>query len=258
MYSSTSAPKANRTPRTSRAERANDRPMPSVDVAVVGAGVFGSWTALWLRRAGKSVLLLDAWSPGNARSSSGGETRIFRRGYGPDRLYTDMAARSLPQWQEVFGKTEPPLFHKTGVLWIARKDDEYVQSTRDNFAAAKIKFEILEAPELTRRYPQIQVREPDVFGMLEPESGALMARRAVATVVDAAVQLGVRFMRAGVRLDLEHKSSQPLLRTLSGDSIEAGQLVFACGPWLPKLFPDLLGSRIFPTRQEVLFFAPPA
>jgi glycine/D-amino acid oxidase-like deaminating enzyme len=27
---------------------------------------------------------------------------------------------------------------------------------------------------------------------------------------------------------------------------------------LPKLFPDLLGSRIFPTRQEVFFFAPPA
>jgi sarcosine oxidase len=34
--------------------------------------------------------------------------------------------------------------------------------------------------------------------------------------------------------------------------------VFACGPWLPKVFPRLLGPRIFPTRQEVFFFAPPA
>ena len=33
--------------------------------------------------------------------------------------------------------------------------------------------------------------------------------------------------------------------------------MFACGAWLPKLFPALLGGRIFPTRQEVFFFAPP-
>ena len=33
--------------------------------------------------------------------------------------------------------------------------------------------------------------------------------------------------------------------------------VFACGAWLGKLFPDLLGRRIFPTRQEIFFFAPP-
>ena len=32
----------------------------------------------------------------------------------------------------------------------------------------------------------------------------------------------------------------------------------ACGPWLPKLFPHLLGTRIYPTRQEIFFFAPPA
>ena len=231
--------------------------MPSIDVAVVGAGVFGSWTALWLRRAGKSVLLLDAWGPGHARASSGGESRIFRRGYGPDWLYTDMAERSLPLWQEIFGKTEPPLFHKTGVLWIAREDDEYVKRTREIFAAAKIKFEILEAPELARRYPQIQVREPNVFGMLERESGAIMARRAVVKVVEAADELGVQFARADVRLELG-RGFEPSLKTKSGESIVAGQLVFACGPWLPKLFPDLLGSRIFPTRQEILFFAPPA
>ena len=34
--------------------------------------------------------------------------------------------------------------------------------------------------------------------------------------------------------------------------------MFALGPWLPKLFPDLLDGRIVPTRQEVFFFAPPA
>jgi glycine/D-amino acid oxidase-like deaminating enzyme len=44
----------------------------------------------------------------------------------------------------------------------------------------------------------------------------------------------------------------------SGRTLEADRIVFACGPWLPKLFPELLGSRIFPTRQEVFFFQPEA
>jgi glycine/D-amino acid oxidase-like deaminating enzyme len=34
--------------------------------------------------------------------------------------------------------------------------------------------------------------------------------------------------------------------------------VFALGPWLPKLFPDIVGKRIFATRQEIFYFAPPA
>jgi len=33
-------------------------------IAVIGAGAFGGWTALWLRRRGCRVTLLDAWGPG--------------------------------------------------------------------------------------------------------------------------------------------------------------------------------------------------
>ena len=33
--------------------------------------------------------------------------------------------------------------------------------------------------------------------------------------------------------------------------------MFACGPWLPKLFPDLLGELVHVTRQEVIFFGVP-
>jgi glycine/D-amino acid oxidase-like deaminating enzyme len=44
----------------------------------------------------------------------------------------------------------------------------------------------------------------------------------------------------------------------NGERISADRFVFAAGPWLPKLFPDVIGPRILPTRQEVFFFAPPA
>src|SRR5438093_12307288 len=96
------------------------------DVAVIGAGVFGAWTAWHLRRAGRSVLLVDAWGAGHTRASSGDESRIIRMGYGADAIYTRMAMRSLVLWREYV----PDLFHPTGVLWIARENDAYSEATQ--------------------------------------------------------------------------------------------------------------------------------
>src|SRR6266852_3379477 len=95
------------------------------DVAMVGAGVFGAWTALHLARRGKRVLLLDAHGPGHSRSSSGDESRIIRMGYGADEIYTRSSLRSLHLWQELFARVDQRLFHRTGVLWLAQEDDPY-------------------------------------------------------------------------------------------------------------------------------------
>src|ERR1051326_2848860 len=95
------------------------------DVAVIGAGVFGVWSAYQLRRTGKSVLLVDSYGPGNSRASSGGESRIMRLGYGPDEIYSRSAQQSLLLWKRLFYKTDQTLFRKTGVLWLAREHDLY-------------------------------------------------------------------------------------------------------------------------------------
>src|SRR6185503_7428187 len=101
------------------------------DVAVIGAGAFGVWTAYQLNRAGASVLLLDGYGPGNSRASSGGESRIMRLGYGADEIYTRSAQRSFEIWQQFFAGFESPasLFHQTGMLWLAREQDEYCEAT---------------------------------------------------------------------------------------------------------------------------------
>jgi sarcosine oxidase len=230
------------------------------DVAVIGAGSFGAWTAWHLARAGNRVLLLDAWGPAHSRASSGGESRILRMGYGANEIYTRMAMRSLALWQELFARTAQPLFHRTGVMLMAREDDAYSLATRDTLARVGVPMEIVPAAELARRYPKMQTGSGafgDVFGILEPESGVLMARRAVAAVVADAACHGVAYATEGVSAPLR-RGTQAMVRTASGDELRADAFVFACGPWLPKLFPDLLGWRILPTRQEVFFFAPPA
>ncbi len=72
------------------------------DVAVIGAGVFGAWTAWHLQKAGKKVVLLDAYGAAHSRASSGGESRVIRMGYGADEIYTRWSMRSLKLWQEFF------------------------------------------------------------------------------------------------------------------------------------------------------------
>src|SRR4051812_36396535 len=142
-------------------------------VAVVGAGVFGAWTAWHLRRAGAEVTLIDAWGPGHPRASSGGESRIIRMGYGADELYTRLAWRSLDLWRESAGGLSP----QPGVLWIGRDSDRYSAATRDTLARAGVAHEILSPAELSRRWPQMR-HDSSAYGIFEPECGALMARRA--------------------------------------------------------------------------------
>ena len=213
------------------------------DVAVVGAGAFGAWTAWSLRRAGASVLLLDAWGPGHTRASSGGESRIMRMGYGADEIYTRMAQRSLVLWRELFERAREPLFHRTGALLIARQGHPYSAATLQTLPRCGVPMEIVSHPELGRRYPQMHFADPRAFAIFEPESGVILARRAVAAVVRDAVHSGVVYEQRAIASPRE---------------LPAGAMVFACGAWLPKVFPGLLASRIFPTRQEVFFFAPPA
>jgi sarcosine oxidase len=225
--------------------------MPAYDVAVIGAGIFGAWTSWHLCRTGKSVLLLDAWSPGHSRSSSGGESRIIRMGYGADEIYTRMAMRSLEMWREFCRDTGEPLFVPAGVLWMARESDPYSTATLRTLRQAGVPIEVLDARALKDRYPQMRFDHSDVYGILEPGSGALMARRAVDAVVRDAVRSGLEW-RTGAVLPPDGT-----VRTSSGEMLQARTFVFACGAWLPKLFPVLLGRRIHPTRQEVFFFAPP-
>jgi len=225
----------------------------TADVAVVGAGSFGAWTAWHLRQAGLSVLLLDAYGPGNARASSGGESRVIRVGYGPDEVYSRSALRSLAQWKELAAETGEALFHEAGVLWLARKGDAYATATLGTLERLGVRHEQLSPDALPARYPQFALA-PGTWGILERSSGALMARRAVQAVVRRAVLRGVAYDTAAV----VPFAGSAAITTTSGERVRAGTFVFACGSWLPKLFPGLLGDRIFPTRQEVFFFGPPA
>ena len=229
--------------------------MKTYDFAVVGAGVFGAWTAHFLRKSGASVVLLDAYGPANSRASSGGETRVIRMGYGPDELYTRWAMRSLPLWREFAARTGREIFRQTGVLWLSDDADVYLNSLCSVLAQAGIEREELKAEDIARRWPQLRFHDV-TRGVLEPNSGLLLAREAVQTLVKELVKSGVEYLSVAAEAP-SGGGTLAQIKTGTGESISAGTFVFSCGPWLPKIFPALLAERIFPTRQEVFFLGAP-
>lgn len=221
-------------------------------VAVVGAGAFGGWTALQLRRRGANVVLVDAWGPGNLRSSSGGETRVIRAIYGQDRIYVEMVKRAYELWEQL----DASLYVETGALWLHRGEDAYVRSSLPILKDLGFPVDKLTIEEAKRRYPQI-----DFNGIksvwFERRAGALSARRGCAVVRDAFEKAGGTYRTAQAETGPIVNGSMSALVLNDGSRIEADHYVFACGPWLGRLFPDVVGDGVQPTRQEVYYFGTP-
>jgi len=234
----------------------------SYDVAVIGAGVFGAWTAWHLQRAGQRVLLVDQYGPANARASSGGQTRVIRMAYGPDAIYTRMSQRSLVLWKEFFARiARPELFRETGVLWMAHADDAAAKRSVATLEEFGIAHAVLDADALARRFPQI-VAPAGGWAIFEPRSGGLMARQAVQAIVADCVRGGAE-LRIDTALapmggEIARGAHLTEIPSTSGAAIRAERFVFSCGPWLGTVLPGVLGGRIFPTRQEVFYFGIPA
>ena len=224
------------------------------DVAIVGSGVFGAWTARHLLSRGLRVALIDEYGPGSSRASSGGETRVIRMGYGSQEIYTRMSWDSLAQWKSLERTTGERLFTETGMLFLARGKDELTSDTLAMLQKVGIPHEKLERSELVARYPQIDFG-PITWAVSEPRSGALFARRAVQAVAREFRKAGGEFILGQAEAPATDAAVTSI--RVGERTVRATNFVFACGPWLGKVFPDILGDRIFPTRQEVFYFGVP-
>lgn len=234
-------------------------PRRGFDVAVIGAGAFGAWTAHHLRRRGLRVVLVEAHGPAHGRASSGGESRLIRVGYGAHELYARWSLASLRAWKALARRARQALFHATGVLWVGHARDPYARATLRTLRALGVPHEELDRARLKQRFPQCRFAGA-AYAVLESASGVLMARRAVQALVDDERRAGLAYATAAAGAPIAPRRGRRLASLPLGDgaTLRAGSYVFACGPWLPALFPELLRGRIRVTRQAVCFFGTPA
>ena len=231
--------------------------MTGTDVVVVGAGVIGAWTALRCRRAGWSTTLIDAYGAGHPRATSGDETRILRSSHGADAFYARWAREARTAWQRFGEDVGQRFFHEVGMLWFAHREDGFEALSLTTLGQLGIPISRMDPDEVRSLWPQVGV-EGLAFATYEPEAGLVLARAGVAAVVRAFSTEGGRLELAEVRpgrVDGRH-----LVDVVSSDGTRtAGStFVFAAGPWLPRLFPDRLGSAISVTKQDVVYLGPRA
>jgi sarcosine oxidase len=216
-----------------------------VDVVIVGAGAFGASLAWLLTRAGARVTLVDQFEPGDERASSGGETRLSRCSHGPDGDYAAMARRARNLWRELEQESGEELYLECGVVWFAHREDGWEAASTAVLAEQGIPVERLELGSAARLFPSF--RGDDLSSvLLEPTAGVLRAQRAVRALAAQAVAHGGRVMRGRARPDGSAV-------VVGSARLEGDVVVWACGAWLARLFPELASLTV--TRQELLFFA---
>lgn len=233
------------------------------DAVVIGAGVFGTWTALFLQEQGIQTLLLDAWGVAHPQATSADENRVTRASYGAQTLYTDWAWEALKEWKQREEQWKFQLFVPCGVLWLGRAKDEHLRASLEALRARHIPFRDLSLGELAKEFPQFSTDGVE-RAYLETAAGALLARKACQRVAKAFQDTGGRFEIGRALLPQKHLKSDETTRDrlttiklANGDQIEAESFVFSAGPWLPELFTDLLGNVIHVSRQEVFYFGTP-
>jgi glycine/D-amino acid oxidase-like deaminating enzyme len=225
-------------------------------VCVVGAGAFGGWTALHLHRLGFKVTLIDAWGPGNSRSSSGDETRVIRSTYGGNELYFQLNVRALELWKKEQTRFQKQVFCNAGVLWLCYQEANPIVDDSIPFSDKyNARYERLSQADLRRRYPLINVDDLS-HAFLDPNGGYLKARESCQEVVATFIREGGTYIQSSVSADLRLKKSTSQLTLANGTSVAAEVFVFACGSWLPSIFPQLK-NHLSCSKQEVYYFGVP-
>ena len=234
------------------------------EVLIIGAGVFGMFTAHYLRERGVDAMVVDQHGPGNSRATSGGETRGVRTSYG-DRphgnhwaRWASMAMERWKEWDARYMQNDAPLFYTTGDIILREEDEPYLQRTKANWDELGIPYEVLDIDEVNRRWPVIGT-EGMTQALYEPGAGVVRARRAIQSAAEEYRRNGGEFRIAKVMPAEATGGRLTGVRTEDGELLTADTYVFACGPWLPKVLPDVMGRRLrVRTMGHVFYFGTPA
>ena len=235
-------------------------------VVVIGAGAWGGWTAYNLRKAGVKVTLVDQYGPANSRATSADETRGIRSSYG-DRteaiapLWTKWARTAIARWHEFDAEWGPVFrtrfFVETGDVICRATEEPFVKNTRALWTAQGVKHEVLTGDEVRKRWPQMN-NDDTTIAIYEPDAGVARARASTLAVAAIAEKMGVTPRIGRVRPGPMVNNKMDGVIFDDGSVLRGDAYVWACGPWLRKIFQPLMTNRVRVPLGYVCYFATPA
>lgn len=232
----------------------------SPEIVVIGAGAFGGWTALHLRKMGASVTLVDAYGPGNSKSTSGDEARGIRSSYSDRLTWVRLASQAITRWKEWDQEWAKPfrmqLFFHTGDLILRAAAEPIITATRASWDKLGVPYETPSVDDVRREYPQINC-DGVTLALFEPNAGVARARRSCEVVAEVFRKEGGKLVIARAALGPREGGRMPHVTLDTGVTLGADLFVFACGPWLPKVLPDVMTDRLRTPLGRVIYFGTP-
>jgi sarcosine oxidase len=225
---------------------------------VLGLGAMGSAALYQLAKRGHRVLGIDRHSPPHAQGSTHGDTRITRLAIGEGAQYTPLVLRSHEIWRELEQATGTSLLIPCGGLIVSSRTKTSVVHVDDFFAKTiaaaeqyRIPHEILDAHEIRRRFPPLNVKDDEV-GYFERDAGYLRVEECVRVQLRLAQRHGAVIHCHENVLGFEATATSVDVTTDQA-TYSADRLIVAAGPWLPQLIDDAL-ARNFKVLRQVLFW----
>jgi glycine/D-amino acid oxidase-like deaminating enzyme len=136
-------------------------------------------------------------------------------------------------------------------------EDSFERGSVEMLRRAGTKYQEISAGAIRKRWPQINLEGVN-WGIYEPQAGYLTARVICQAVAERFCGEGGEYRQAAVVPEDLEDGSWKSLSLANGTRLAADQYIFACGPWLGKMFPATIGNNLRPTKQDVFFFGTPA
>jgi sarcosine oxidase len=223
-------------------------------VLVVGAGILGLATAWALVRAGHEPVLFDRGPIPEPRASSFDRHRAIRVTYGAEHGYAAMALEAFAAWERLWADLGARHLVETGQLALGPPDEPWIRDSLASLDRLGLAYEPLDLPALARRFPHVRIPAEHAAWFV-PKAGALLADRICTDLA--------RWLRAR-NVELYEYSpvaellpDRPAVRLSDGRIVEGDALLIAAGAWTTRLVPAL-APRLQPSRQTVVYVAPPA
>ncbi len=224
--------------------------MRSCDVAVVGLGLMGSAALYALGRRGAEVVGFDPLRVGEARGSSHGSCRVFRRFNFENPAYTALSDQAFSGWRALEAHSGAPLLIDCPVLEGGPAGSALVRDSRAARLAAGQAAGDMTGAEANAAFPAFDL--PADWQVAVQDSGGILLAEAA-----------LRAFRGGAATRIVPEVAR-LTPTPGGvhvrsasDEVMANTVIVAAGPWMADILPEL-GSVLTITRQVVGWFAPAA